>query len=178
MQVRFSTAIGLAVVDEDMTAQLGVLSGILIHPDTGKVEGFFVRIARFLHSEELFLSSLDILRWGMRIVVRDGEVLSPLSDRIRQQQLFEEGRTVLHQKILTDTGRTLGRCADVQFDTLHFVVEWLWPKKFWRLGTSLPASQIIEVRRDAIIVRDPSVAVVEKVEEVTPSLMPQFPEAA
>jgi uncharacterized protein YrrD len=162
MHVRFSTAIGLPVVDEEMVEQLGTIAGIFLHPDLGKVEGFFVRINGFFRHEMLFLSSLDILRWGLRVVVRDADVIAPLEERVRLQALAEEGRPVLSQKILTDTGRSLGRCADVQFDTRSFMAEWIWPRRLWRWGTPFPLSQIIEVRKDAIIVRDPALPVAEK----------------
>jgi sporulation protein YlmC with PRC-barrel domain len=165
-------------VDEEMTEQIGMLSGILIHPDTGKIEGFFVHVPRFLHADQLFLSAMDILRWGTRIVVRDADVLSPLEDRVRLQTLLSDGRTFLGQDIITDTGRRLGRCSDVQFDTMHFDIQWIWPKRFWKLQTPLPVSLISEVRKDAIIVRDPSTAVSEKTEETETSILPSLPEAA
>jgi len=178
MQVRFSTALGLPVTDEEMTEQIGTLSGVLLHPDTGQVEGFFVRVPRFLHAEELFLSSFDILRWGLRVIVRDRDVLSPVEERIRLQSLLEDGRTILRQPIVTDTGRALGRCGDVQFDTVHFVVHWIWPKRWGRWGIPLPMSQVLEVRKDAIIVRDPAVAAPEKAAAVKAPLLNQMPETA
>ena len=176
MHVRYSTVLGLPVVDEEMTDRLGIISGIFIHPDTGKVEGFFVRISGFLHSEHLFLSSIDILRWGLRVVVRDADVFSPIEERVRLQSLFEEKRYILGQPIVTDTGRKLGVCADVQFDTTHFMVDWLWPKRLWKWGTALPLSQVLEVRRDAVIVRDPRMAVSEKLE--TTSILNRLPDVA
>lgn len=179
MQVRFSTVLGLPVVDEEMTQQLGTISGIFVHPDTSKVEGFFVRIPGLFRPDDLFLSSLDVLRWGLRVVVRDAEVLSPIEDRIRLQSVYQEHRYVLGQRIITDTHRKLGICADVQFSTTHFTVEWIWPKTFWRWGTPLPVSQIIEVRRAAIVVRDPALPAVEN-EESAPVEAPliSLPETA
>jgi uncharacterized protein YrrD len=178
MRVRFSTAVGMPVVDEEMTEQYGALSNILIHPDTGKVAGFFVRMPGSFRSHELFLASEDILRWGLRVVVRDGEVFSPIEDRIRLRSLLEERRYFLSQRIVTDTGRSLGRCMDVQFDTMHFMVDWFWPKRWWKWRDPLPLSQIIEVRADAIVVRDPSLPASEKAQPESATLLNQLPEAA
>ncbi|MDD4318888.1 MAG: PRC-barrel domain-containing protein [Candidatus Peribacteraceae bacterium] len=177
MRIRFSTARDLPVVDEDLAVQHGSVADMLVHPDTGKVEGFFVRIPGFFRSEQLFLSSSDIMHWGLRVVIRGPEALGPVEDRVRLQSLLEDGRVLLGQPILTDTGRALGRCADLQFDTVHFMVEWLWPRKLWRWGDPIPLSQVIEVRKDAILVRDPSVPVPEK-EDVKPPLIERLPEAA
>lgn len=176
MQVRFSTALGLSITDEEVTEEIGTINGILIHPDTGRVEGFFVRVRGFLRAEDLFLSSFDIQRWGLRVVVRDRDVLAPLSDHIRFQTLRGEGRGVLGQRIVTETGRSLGRCADVQFETKTFRVEWLWPRKLFWWGTPLPITQVVEVRKDAIVVRDTVLAEAEKEEIEAPLLA--TPEAA
>lgn len=165
MHVRFTMTVGIPVVDEDPGEELGRIRGILIHPDTGKVEGFFVGQQGLLQSADLFLASEDIRRWGLRIVVRGAHVLSPVEERIRLQPVLEEGRTLLGQRILTDTGRALGRCGDVQFSTELFVTEWIWPRKLWKWGTPFPLSQVLEVRKDAIIVRDPSASVPEKAAE-------------
>lgn len=133
---------------------LGTISGILIHPDRGSVEGFFVRVPAFLHSVELFLPSIDILHWGSRVRVRSAEALSPLEDLVRLRDLFHEGRPMLGQRILTEGGVKIGRCADVQFDTKKFRLEWLFSRKWLRWGRALPVTCIIIVRPDAIIVQD------------------------
>ncbi len=144
--------------------ELGRIAHILIHPDTGKVEGFFVKVKRwYVRSEMLFLAAEDIQRWGMRVTVRNHEALSPLDERIRLQALLEERRPVLSQRIVTERGQKLGRCADVQFETEFFMLEWLWPKKFGRWQRPLPLALVVEIRKDSIIVRDPTASAPEKV---------------
>jgi len=178
MHVRFTTAVGLPVFDDDASEVVGMLSGIFLHPDTGKVEGFFVRTQTNFGKQQLFLSSLDIRRWGLRVVIRSADMLSPLEDRVRLRTLLDERRFILDQRILTDTGRYLGTCRDVQFDTDLFMVEWIWPKKWWRWGMPIALSQILEVRRDAIIVRDPSAPAPEKATPVPNPLLNRLPDAA
>jgi sporulation protein YlmC with PRC-barrel domain len=162
MHVRFSTAAGLPIVEEGSDEAIGAVSGILLHPDTGKVEGVFSRQPRpwgFGKAEDLFLASQDILHWGTAIRVRSADSLSPIDDRIRLRSLLEDGRSVLGQGMVTEGGRRLGTCADVQFDTRHFQLEWLFPKAWLRWGTPVPASAIVEVRPDVILIRDPLVTV-------------------
>ena len=177
MHVRFSSCIGLPVVEEGDGETIGTISGMLIHPDTGKVEGFFVHRPGLFGSDHSFLSTLDILRWGMRVEVRTEDVLGSLEDHIRLQPLLLDPRPVLGQQMRTERGVVLGRCKDVQFDTKHFLTEWLFPKKFFRWGTPLPLGSVVEVRRDAIIMRDP----LQKERPTVPeqsALIPQFPEVA
>lgn len=154
MHVRFSSCIGLPIVEDGDHYVLGFLSGILIHPDTGKIEGFLVHAEGVAGQHNLFCGSRDILRWGTRIYVRSADVLAPVEDRIRLQPLLDDPRTVLDQHIQTESGGKLGKCKDVQFNTDSMHIEWLFPKKWFRWGVALPVSEIVEVRNDAIIVRD------------------------
>lgn len=164
MRVRFSTSVGLPIVEEGLDEAIGTVSGILIHPDTGTVEGLFVSLpqAWFSRTPDLLLVTADILHWGTAIRIRSADVLSPIEDRIRLQTLLEESRTVLGQGIVTEGGKSLGTCADVQFDTKQFRLEWLFPRAWFRWTTPVPASSIVEVRRDVIVVRDPLIAVPER----------------
>jgi sporulation protein YlmC with PRC-barrel domain len=127
--------------------------------------------------EQVFLASIDILRFSTRVYVRDRDMLSPAEDRVRLQPLLEDGRTVLGQKIQTESGITIGTCKDVQFDTSHFLVEWIFPKKLWKWGVAIPVSEILEVRKEAIIVRNPT-PVVEEVKEAEAPMLQTMPEAA
>lgn len=151
----------MEVRTESTDELVGTIASILIHPDTGKVEGFFVAIPRFLHSELQFLSSVDILRFGTCIRVYDFESVCSLEDHIRLAPLAEERRTILGQKIQTETGRKIGTCADVQFSTKTMMCEWLFPKRWWRFLPPVPLGEVVEVRIDSIVIRDPVVPVKE-----------------
>lgn len=178
MRARYTRSIGLPVHDEETGEILGGISGILLNPDTGVVEGFFVRTPGFLSHTDLFLPGLSILHWGIRVTVRDHHALSPVEDLIRLAPLLAEQRTILGQRIVTEGGRGLGRCTDIQFSTKDFRLEWLFPRRLLRAGPPIPASQILEVRPDAIVLRES--AVPEKVESPADpiSIIPAVPEAA
>jgi len=169
MYARFSTAFGTPFVEEGTGELLGLLTGILIHPDTGKIEGFFVHAPAIFGSSELYCSTMDILHWGSRITVRDRDVVAPAEDRIRLQPLLEDGRTILKQPIITEEGIKLGMCRDVQFDTKTMRLTWLFPRKWFRWRMAIPRSEIVEVRDDAIIVRDPPAAEAQPAAKADPA---------
>ncbi len=154
MHVRFTTIIGMPVTDDQMEEDVGFIRGILIHPDTAVVEGFFVTVRSFFQQETIFLSSADIMHVGTRIRIRHAHVLSPVDELIRLQPLLDEGRPMLGQHIITESGRVLGRCADIQFETDTFHLEWLFPRQWFRWKSAVPCSAIVQVRPDAIIIRD------------------------
>lgn len=153
MHVRLSTCLGMAIVVGETQERLGSLGSLLIHPDTGSIEGIRFSVGGLSH-REYYVSSLDIVHWGLFIDVRSADVIGPLEECVRFQDILHEGRTVLGQRILTKGGRNLGSCRDVQFDTEHFQAEWLFPRKWFRWGRPLPLAAILEVRPDAIVVRD------------------------
>lgn len=177
MQVRFSTCSGIPVLEEETRELVGTVDHPLIHPDTGKVEGFFVHAPGLLFSGHAFLSSSDIRRWGKRVEVRDADVVGPLHEHVRLEHLTRDPRHFLGQRIITEQGRALGVCRDIQFDTTTFHVQWLFPKRyrlFW--GLPVPANAIVEVKPEAIIVKEQVVPVKE--EPVTAELVPQPPTPA
>ncbi|MDD4628835.1 MAG: hypothetical protein PHE68_05615, partial [Candidatus Peribacteraceae bacterium] len=172
-----STCLGLPVLDDSAEEVFGTIAGVLLHPDAGKVEGFFVQIPRFLRSEELFLPASDIVRWGLRVTVRNAEALAPPEEYLRVVPLIEDGRTILGQRIRTESGKELGRCKDVQWNTKTFSLEWLFPRRWFTWGLPIPVTEIAEVKRDAIIVRDPPATAKEPVPEKK-SLLEVLPEIA
>lgn len=150
MHVRFSMCRGMAILDDRNDDTFGVLAGIFLHPDLGKVEGFFVRTP----SGEEFLAAHDIAHWGRTIVVRSGDAIGSLEERVRLSALWQEGRTVIGQRMVTEAGVRIGTCVDVQFETDTFRLEWLFPRRWLRWKRPVPAGSIVEVRTDAIYVRD------------------------
>lgn len=153
MHVRYSMSRGMPLVDDRSDDLLATVSGIFLHPDLGKVEGLFVRT----QAGDGFLSVNDIAHWGRSIVVRDIDAIGPLDERVRLSALWNEGRTILGQRIVTEAGMIVGTCADVQFETETFRIEWLFPRRWFRWKRPIPAGAIIEVRPDAVCVREPEI---------------------
>lgn len=182
MHLRFSTCVGLPILAEDTEEFLGTIGGILIHPDRSTVEGFFVRRPGLLRTSGLFLSSQDITRFGRRILVRDAERVAPAEEYLRIAPLLADPRTVLGQRIRTESGAPLGRCRDVQFENTTMRLTWIFPRRLLRWREPIAARQILEIRREAIIVRDPPAPVMERTMEETERkvipLLPEVPEGA
>jgi len=183
MHVRLSTCLGMVIRAENTEEVIGMIDGILLHPDRGTVEGFFVRVPGLFSSSSLFLSAFDIAHFGRTIVVRDHDRVAPAEDFIRVQPLLLDPRNILGQRIRTESGIFLGRCRDVQFETGSMRYTWIFPKKWLKWREPVAVADIIEVRPDAIIVRDPPAVVKEKAlaeAAKTPlvPLLPEMPEGA
>lgn len=143
----------MSVVQETGGA-VGALEGILVDPDTGKVEAWEVG--------GLLLLTMDILRFGLQVVVHSADVLVEGGDIVRLRPLLSDPRRVIGQRMLTKSGRRLGCCRDLQFDSQSWMIEWFFPRRFFRWGIPVAMSQILEVRPEAIIVRDEIILEKEK----------------
>lgn len=155
MHLRLTTCIGMDIATEESDVLLGTLNGALIDPDTGEVVGFFVSTFGVLSAQTLFLPTFCIVRWGTSVWVSDEDALCHPQDILRVQALLDDPRTLLGQPVTTKSGVRLGTCKDVQFSTTLFQLEWVFPKTFWKWGTPVPATDILEVTPEAIIVREP-----------------------
>lgn len=153
----------MAIVEQGTDHTLGSISGVLIDPDTGKIEGFFV-------GNQDFVSSLDIVRFGARVYVSHSDCIAPAEDRVRLQALLKDPRHIIGQKIVYESGKTIGTCTDIQFTTKTMHIEWLFPRRFFKEGRPIPVSDVIEVTANAIIVSDPDVKAPIQEEELTSAL--------
>ncbi len=166
MHVRWSAVQGMPIVDDETQDIVGFLTDPLIDPDTGRILGFFVAVAGEWNESLHFLSVSDILAWGTKIHVRSAHKLSPVDELIRLRKHLDDSRTFLGQVMrIRGSGRTLGRCADIQFDTRQFAVEWLFPKRCFFFRQPVSSSEILEVTARAIWIQDALRPVKERIEE-------------
>ncbi|HLC75782.1 MAG TPA: hypothetical protein VJB82_01515 [Candidatus Peribacterales bacterium] len=146
---------GIEVIDSIDHHIHGIVTGTIIDPDRAKIIAFI--IGRFGFPEPHALMTQDIESWGNRIHIRDVDVLGELSDFVRLNQYRNDDRSFIGQEIRTKSGQRIGRCADVQFRTDTFDLEWIFPRRFFRKALPLPISEIVEVTPEAIIIKDQGV---------------------
>ncbi|MDA1208640.1 MAG: PRC-barrel domain-containing protein [bacterium] len=170
MQVRFSTCLGMEVVEEPTQEVLGTLSGILIHPDSGGIEGIFVSVSGFSSHQQLFCVAHDILSIGTVVSINSASTLCDPMEIFRLEPILTGCRPILGQTITTESGQRLGTCRDVQFETESMQLQWLFPKKWWRWIHAVPAHSIVEVTIDTITVRDRASPIEEVEIDVTTAL--------
>ncbi len=152
MHLLRSAAIGTEIIDDALHEIHGRVIDLILDPDRGKILALLVRMP--FDSVITAVQIPDITTWGKRIHVRDSSVLGPVEEIIRLKPFLEERRRIYRQPIVTKSGARIGICSDYQFSTEHFTLEWIFPKRFFSKGTPLPASEILEVTEEAIIVKD------------------------
>ncbi len=161
-------------MDDETQEIVAFLSDVLVDTDTGCLRGFFVMMIDGLHTGSYFLSVLDILSFGTKVHIRSVDRLSPPEDLIRLQEALQDPRFFLGQKIrVRETGRTLGSCADVQFDTRHFSIFWFFPRRWFLQRQPIAIGEVFEVTEDAIWVEDPLRQKKERAKQEERELVPR-----
>ena len=172
MHLLRSTVLGTEVIDAEDHHVQGVVADLLIDTDRGKILALLIK--RPFARELLALQEQDIISWGQRVHIRQAEVLGPLNEVVRLQPYLEDKRPIIGQRIRTKSGVKLGRCSDFQLNPETRMIEWIFPRKFFRKGLALPASDILEITPQAIIVKDqgPKGEEVVVEEEAKPEIKP------
>ncbi len=152
MHLLYSTALGTDVVDDGQHLVHGRVSELLVDPDRGGVVALEVSGGV---GQRGVLQTQDILSWGHRVHVRSPEVIGPAEDIVRLQGILADPRRLIGQSIRTRSGVRLGRCKDFQFNTKTFTIDWILPWRFFLRGHPIPRSDILEVTKQAIVVKDP-----------------------
>ncbi|MFA5793242.1 MAG: PRC-barrel domain-containing protein [Candidatus Gracilibacteria bacterium] len=167
MQKYFSTVSSLPIIAGEDKKSLGHINGAFVNPETGQIIGFLVGFGKIL-------VPTDIQKWGNEsIQVSDEEALVSPWDVLRIQS-YGIKRTFLNgKKIVSKSGKKLGRLRDFSFDpagnalaTID-VSKKIWPFEWAK--RSFPAKDIAEILDSAIILAiDPEAE--EKIKE--PVLQP------
>ncbi len=153
------------VLAADTREELGFVSGVLLHPDRGVVEGFFVQVPEFVHAQTHFVHSCDVLDVGPPLLIRSNDALGDPQEVLRVQQVLSDPRTVLGQPMLTEDGQRLGRCADAQVDAATLSLTWLFPKRWFRWGAPVAAADIVRITPQAILVKSRLRPIIEAEQE-------------
>ncbi len=131
--------------------KLGRVYGLVINPDTGKVEGAWLSFGIIPWS--------DILSFrGGRLEVRDASVVSAPEDVVRISEILKRNIPVMGNRVRGQSGTDYGRVIDVEFDSIDGFLKRLLASKsflFWNFSPRLFSQEsIISIESDAIVVRD------------------------
>jgi sporulation protein YlmC with PRC-barrel domain len=149
MKRHWSSIVGLPVFSAEEEKLLGRLRAVFVHPETGQILAFLVG---FLN----VVAPRDIRHWGKdKMEIASEEDLVKPEEILRIQE-FGLRRTLLNgKKILTRSGKRLGRLKDFSIDTTTDSLATLDVSKrflFWEWAErSFPATDIREITERAIV---------------------------
>lgn len=127
---------------------------VLLNTDTGKVMGFFV-----MGGATKVITPTDILEWDDALVIHDQDDIVETEEVINVQKAIEKNMKIMKKNVYVKSGEYIGKVLDFgindQFYELTAIIVAksflglvLWDRKI------ISAKDIIEVKKDRIIVKD------------------------
>lgn len=151
---------GSKVLEFDSGDLLGMISGIIVHPDTGMVEAFWVKPATIpLRAAVLKVS--DILELKKNFYIKSDKVLAEASDLIRISEILQDGRRFLGSPVVSETGGSYGKCENIAFETDNYALKQIHTRKaflglFQTDRRIFSYNNIVKLTPHAIIINDDS----------------------
>lgn len=153
MLILVSQLAGRPVIGFDDAEPLGVLRDPIIDPSNGKVVGYFVGYG-FMSMKQCALLAEDIVGYDeARVIIQGQKSLQPLEEVPQLRKIANKKIPVLDAKVITESGKQLGRANDLLIDTdLHMVV------RYYVHGLMndriIAAEQVNRIEKHGIIVDD------------------------
>lgn len=153
MLVLISQLVGRPVITFDEAQPLGVLRDPIVDPENGKLAGYFFGHGLF-YSKQDVLSADDIVTYDEnRVVVHRSDIVRKVKEEPRVRKILQQKVPVLGAKVLTESGKFLGRANDLLLDTeLNMIV------KYYVHGLMqdriIAAEHVITIDKRGIIVDD------------------------
>lgn len=124
----FKSMVGAKVLEFDSGNLLGTVSGIIVDPDSGIVEAFWVKPAT-LTVRNVILRTSDIVELKKNVYIKSDKVFALVEDVIRISEILNDGRVFLGSAVQNETGYSYGRCINLAFDSKTFVIKQIYSRR-------------------------------------------------
>ncbi len=173
----YKSIIGTPIMHFDEGSLLAMVKDVVINPDTGKIEAFWVKpltVPMF----NAVIQSQDIVEWKKNIYIKNDSVITNPIDIIRISDIMAKETYIIGNRVQNKDGKYYGKVYNITFDTGSFYLHQIHVQKSI-LGIInyeqriFSFDGIIEVTPSAIIIKDEAI---EK-EEVVKTTLAEDPSA-
>lgn len=149
--------IGAPVVDHEDGALLALVQDIIVHPDTGKIEAFWVKPLT-LPIKNAVIQSNSILEWKKNIYIDGENEITDPEDIIKISEILSRNTYFIGNQVRNEAEDDLGRVYDLDFDTDKLFLRQLYAQKsflMFKYGERVFAyDKVIKVLPEYILVKD------------------------
>ena len=158
MRRLYSEIIGSQFKDTHTGEVLALLKDLIIDPETGKVEAFWVKPMTVPLSNAI-IQVQDVLDWKKHIYVKGEQVIADPADVIRITDILEKKRLFMGNSVRGEAGDQFGRVYNLDFDSKTYYLKNISTQKsvLGIIGYDsriFSYSRIVEVLENEIIVDD------------------------
>ena len=179
MTKEYRSIIGTPVLHFDDGSLVAIIRDIIVDPDTGKVEAFWVK-PMGLPLRHAVLQSQDIVEWKKNVYVKDESAIAEAGDIIRIADILSRKTYVIGNRVTGQSGARYGRVYSADFDTESFYLKNIYAQKslfglFPQKKRVFSFDSIIEILPNVVLINDDA-AKKEKV--IEPNLVEDRPASA
>lgn len=173
MLLKTSQLLNMPVMSLQTGSEIARTTQLVISPTSLAVIGFELA-GKQLVEQPSFLRLEDVREISnIGLIVDSSEDVSTLDDIIKLRDIYELNFQIANMKVVDTQGNKLGKVYDTTFSTDTFAIEQLCVarpilKSFGESELLIHRRQIIEINRDTIIVRAPTVRNEAKVTTTNP----------
>lgn len=157
MIVEYLNIIGTPILGHESGDLIALLKDLIIDPDTGKIEGIWVKPLTLPMSEGVILAQ-DLIEWKKNIYIRGEQVISEADDIIRITEILEKNAFFIGNRVENQAGEILGKVYSLDFDTRKLYLQNLYIQKSFLIlawnQRMIPYDAILEVLPKVIIIND------------------------
>lgn len=149
--------IGTPIVRQEDGAILALIQDIIIHPDTGKIEAFWVK-ALALPIPNAIIQTESILEWKKNIYIKDEREIADPEDIIKVSEILSRNTLFIRNQVKNEAGKIYGKIYDLDFNVDKLYLRNLYVQKSF-LGFKFEQhifhhDNIIKVLPEYILVKD------------------------
>lgn len=154
---QFNQIIGMPIVGFEDGSPLAMIKDIIIHPDTGKIEGFWVKPLTLPIKDGILLSD-SILEWKKNVYIKDEREIAEPDEIIKIEEVLARETYFIGNTVKNESEEVIGKVFDVDFDTKKYYLKNIYIEKsiigFKHSQRMLPYDSIIKVLPEYILVKD------------------------
>lgn len=154
MDKLYTQTIGIPVVT-DSGYRAGRVYDVILNTETGKIAGFLLG-----PSGRTVIAPVDVLSWNNALVVNDEDDILEIGEIHAVTEALKKRIPVMGNKVITKSGEYLGKVTDFVLHEKMFILTKIHVSKsvmglFPYDKKIIVHNDILEIKKDAIIVKDP-----------------------
>jgi sporulation protein YlmC with PRC-barrel domain len=152
-----SQILGTPILSHAEGEPLGLLGQPIIHPDTGKIEAFWVKPLTLPIKQGVLLVD-DITEWKKYLYIRDERVIAEPNEVIRIAEILDRKEYIFGNRVKGESGKGYGRVLDADFDDRKMYLRYLHVRRSWLFLAGKTRffhfDSIVQVLPECVLVKD------------------------
>lgn len=155
---RYTSIIGMPLLDFDEGQTLALLRDIIVNPNNGKIEAFWVKPVGNMFAN-LIVQTQDIMEWKKKIYIRNEGMMANPEDVLRVVEVLEQKTPIVDQVVMGQSGQSYGVVSDLEFDDSTYGLRQIYVQKrflslFAYAQVQFSFKKILEITSEKIVVDD------------------------